>query len=69
MQTRQYDLAIARLEQFLVLDRTSTDGHYWLGVAYEGKGEMEKATSEYHEALKFNPRHREALQALARLGR
>ena len=67
VQSKDYDAAVQRLEQFLALDRASADGHYWIGVAYEGKGEAEKAVFHYQEALRFNPKHLEAGQALARI--
>lgn len=44
------------------------EGHYWLGVAYEGKGDLEKAAFQYRETLRFNPKHPEAGKALTRLG-
>jgi tetratricopeptide (TPR) repeat protein len=41
--------------------------HYRLGTIYEKKGATDLAREEYRAALKLNPKHKEALKALAGL--
>ena len=63
-----YDLAIKELRQGLALDPKSVDLTAWLGVAYERKGEEKEAIEHYQAALRLDPSHTYAKQALSRLG-
>ncbi|MFH1232113.1 MAG: spore germination protein GerW family protein [Planctomycetota bacterium] len=41
-----------------------SESHYWLGLAYERKGEKDKAIAEWKETLKINPKHSGAMEKL-----
>jgi tetratricopeptide (TPR) repeat protein len=44
------------------------DAHYWIGRARAAQKDSAGAKSEYHEALKFNPKYKKAQEALKQLG-
>jgi tetratricopeptide (TPR) repeat protein len=44
------------------------DAHWRMGLLYEKLGDTQQAASEYKEALKLNPEHKNAREALAKLG-
>lgn len=51
----------------VVLASKNADYRYWLGVANEKLGDLEGARVQYREALKLDPEHQKAKEALARL--
>ena len=55
------------LRQALVLEPTSADAHYFLGLALEKKASLEEARKEYKLALRYVPDYQQALQALKRV--
>ena len=63
-----YDRAIGELRQGLALDPKSVDLTAWLGVAYERKGNNERAIEYYRAALRLDSRNTYAKQARSRLG-
>ena len=44
------------------------DAHWRMGLIYEKLGDTQQAASEYKEALKLNPEHKNAKEALEKLG-
>ncbi len=55
------------LTKAVVLASKNADYRYWLGVANEKLGDLEGARAQYQEALKLDPEHKKAKEALARL--
>jgi tetratricopeptide (TPR) repeat protein len=47
---------------------TAADAHYWLGRLYAAQKNTAGAKTEYQEALKLNPKHKKAQEALKQLG-
>jgi tetratricopeptide (TPR) repeat protein len=43
IQSGQFDKAIARLEKLILLYPKNAEAHYYLGIAYKGLGQMDKA--------------------------
>ncbi len=55
------------LTKAVVLASRNADYRYWLGLANEKLGDLEGARAQYREALKLDPEHKKAKEALARL--
>lgn len=49
----QFDKAVARFKTVIRVDSTSTEGHYYLGEAYLGLGEKEKAIESLKNCKKL----------------
>ncbi len=62
------DPARKTLEKAVLEDPESAAAHYNLGTAYERLKRPRDAEREYREALKLDPRHERAKEALERLG-
>src|SRR2546430_4364656 len=56
LHSNDLDRARQKLEEFLKLHPTSAQGHYLLGVTYEGKGDLQAATRAYRTALQQDPK-------------
>jgi tetratricopeptide (TPR) repeat protein len=56
-QDGDYDRAIADYSQALRIDGDFTGAYAGRGLAYEGKGEVEKAKADYRKALAVAPKH------------
>jgi tetratricopeptide (TPR) repeat protein len=61
---KQPDAAIVTLNEALRLRHDVRRAHVALGVAWEAKGDLERALSFYRQALVMNPQDRRALPAL-----
>lgn len=48
---RHYDLAVEHLRKLLEMDPNFEQGHWGLGLAYEGKGMFEAAAAEFQKAM------------------
>jgi Flp pilus assembly protein TadD len=55
------------LLQAAVMDPKVWDYHYWLGVSFEGSGNVSGARKEFRQALQLNPDSKEAKVRLAAL--
>lgn len=64
----EYDKAIEYFDQALKLNPKSVDALLNEGVAYEQKGDYNKAKSIYLRILKDNPNYKLAIDALQRIG-
>jgi TolB-like protein/DNA-binding winged helix-turn-helix (wHTH) protein/thioredoxin-like negative regulator of GroEL len=51
---RDYPALIEASKRGLLLDPKDSGQHYFLGVGYEGTGELQKAISEYQQALQLS---------------
>ena len=60
----RYKDAKAELDQAAALDPASPEPHYWLGLAYLKAGEKQQAFRSLSEALRLDPSHQGALEAL-----
>jgi len=72
MKARQFDVAVAELDQALALSPTDATAHNNLGVAQMEIGKLEDAMGHFRKALAENPKFPEAYnnfgEALARQG-
>ncbi|MBS1877147.1 MAG: tetratricopeptide repeat protein [Acidobacteria bacterium] len=59
--------AAAEFETLVRLEPDLAQGHYDLGVAYEGMHQPERAVSAYRRAIALAPAYAEAIEALRRL--
>ena len=59
--------AAAEFETLVRLEPDLAQGHYDLGVAYEGMHQPERAVSAYRRAIALAPAYSEAIEALRRL--
>jgi tetratricopeptide (TPR) repeat protein len=69
--SRQYDLAIERLRKALEIDPNFEQGHWGLGLAYEGKILVEEAATEFQKAIDLsggNPVYAAALGHACAIG-
>lgn len=64
---REYDAAVADLEQAARLDGSQAWVRYNLGLAYAAKGDLGRARASLREALRINPRHEQAAARLAQV--
>jgi tetratricopeptide (TPR) repeat protein len=64
LEAGKLDEAIAGFEKALQQDSSLAPVHYYLGVAYERKGNLEKARSHFQEAVRLKPEFGEAYLAL-----
>ncbi len=67
---KQGDAKTARFyfTKAVVLAAKNADYHYWLGKANEALGDLAGARAQYREALRLDPKHPGAKEALARVG-
>lgn len=70
---RELDVAEASLQRYLAHPPapgvpTHADAHWRLGMIHEHRGDLARARAAYGEALRLNPAHPQASQALQRLG-
>jgi tetratricopeptide (TPR) repeat protein len=61
------DKALPILESLVKLDKALADGHLYLGEAYFGLGQNDKALSEFKLALVFSPENQKAKDWIAKL--
>jgi tetratricopeptide (TPR) repeat protein len=61
------DKALPILESLVKLDKALADGHLYLGEAYFGLGQNDKALSEFKQALVFSPENQKAKDWIAKL--
>jgi predicted Zn-dependent protease len=64
---KQADEAIPQLEAGVQYVPNFAEGYYWLGRAYEQKGDKDKARQNYELALKYKSDYKEAEEALKKL--
>jgi TolB-like protein/DNA-binding winged helix-turn-helix (wHTH) protein/Flp pilus assembly protein TadD len=62
---RDYPALIAASKRGLLLDAKDSGQHYFLGVGYEGTGELQQAISEYQQAIQLSAGSPEPVIALA----
>ena len=61
------DSALADLQKVVELEPNSAEGHFYLGLAYQKKGEVAKAKAEFEKALQLNPEYEQAKAELGKL--
>ena len=61
---RRYKDAKESFERAAALDRGSAEPAYWLGKAYQQSGDLTAASEAYALALRLDPNHRAAAEAL-----
>ncbi len=61
---RRYKDAKESFERAAALDRGSAEPAYWLGKAYQQSGDLAAASEAYALALRLDPNHRAAAEAL-----
>ncbi len=61
---RRYKDAKDSFERAAALDRGSAEPAYWLGKAYQQSGDLTAASEAYTLALRLDPNHRAAAEAL-----
>ena len=64
LQTEQYQLASARLEEGIQHDPTNADLHFNLGTAYDKMNRFDDLVREMERALSLDPKHADALNYL-----
>ena len=52
-----YDKAVNDLESAVRLNRTSVDGLFYLGIAYDFKGDVKVSATNYGKAIQLNPEY------------
>ncbi|HEY6384819.1 MAG TPA: tetratricopeptide repeat protein [Candidatus Acidoferrum sp.] len=62
---RDYPALIEASKRGLLLDPRDSSQHYYLGVGYEGTGELQKAISEYQQAMQLSDGDPDPAVALA----
>jgi tetratricopeptide (TPR) repeat protein len=67
LQLGRYADVIRLAEEVLNTTRNAEEIYYFMGQAYAGLGELERATASYQAALTRNPGYIEADLALGRL--
>jgi tetratricopeptide (TPR) repeat protein len=58
--SNQWDKAITLYEHALRVDQHNADLHADLGIACRSAGQVDRALSEFHEAVKYDPLHQGA---------
>ena len=61
---RRYKDAKESFGRAALLDRTNPEPAYWLGRAYQQSGDLASAADAYAVALRLDPNHRQAAEAL-----
>jgi tetratricopeptide (TPR) repeat protein len=67
LESNRTDAAIVTANEAIRLKQNYTRAHVALGMAWEAKGDVERALDEYRVALAINPQDRRALPALGYL--
>lgn len=55
-----YDDAIRQYKKCIFLNKNSDDAWDWLGYAYKGRGDIQKAVETYKDAIKINSDNKKA---------
>lgn len=55
-----YDDAIRQYKKCVFLNNKSDDAWDWLGYAYKGRGDIQKAVETYKDAIRINPDNKKA---------
>jgi tetratricopeptide (TPR) repeat protein len=66
MQLKRYDEAIRSLQQAMT-SATASSAHYYLGLVYQQRSDVERAESEWEKAVQLQPGLVQAWKALATL--
>ena len=61
------DTALSDFQKVVELDPSNVDGHFHLGLAYQRKGEIDKAKAEFESTLQLKPDHKDAKAELEKL--
>jgi len=61
------DAALPDFQKVVELDPNNVDGHFYLGLTYQQKGEIDKARAEFEKTLELKPDHVGAKAELAKL--
>ncbi|MBL4889905.1 MAG: tetratricopeptide repeat protein [Candidatus Lindowbacteria bacterium] len=69
LKTRQYSAAVSEFEAVLDGQPESIEGHYWLGVAYEGEKRYEAARAHWLKVKEKQSRFRDVRERLASVER
>jgi tetratricopeptide (TPR) repeat protein len=67
MQLKKYDDAIRSLQQAMSSPTAGSSAHYYLGLVYQQKSEMQRAEGEWEKAVQLQPGLVQAWKALATL--
>jgi tetratricopeptide (TPR) repeat protein len=57
LKSRRFHFAIACFHDVIQRDPTSSEAYYYRGMAYDAKGEHEKAVQDFGEAARLSPKH------------
>jgi Flp pilus assembly protein TadD len=60
IQKQDWKKAVAFLEKAVAADPNSADARNFLGYSFRKLGDLNMAFQHYHEALRLNPKHRNA---------
>jgi tetratricopeptide (TPR) repeat protein len=57
LKNRKFHVAIACFHDVIQRDPKNAEAYYYRGLAYDGKGDHEKAAKDFSEAARLNPKH------------
>lgn len=69
LKLNRHGEAIAQFETLLGAQSDMTEGHYWIGVAYEGIGRLDLARAHWQRVQKIEPGFRDVRDRLAAIAR
>lgn len=64
---KKYDDALSELSLAYNANPGAPDTMYWRGVAYEKKGDLQDAYTQYQAAIQFDPQYTDAIKAFDRV--
>ena len=67
LDQQKYNLAISAFKKSIKIVPESSDSQYYLGLAYEKKGQKQQAAYYYKQALKYVPDYQPAKEGLKRI--
>jgi tetratricopeptide (TPR) repeat protein len=64
MDIDDYDKAVSLYQEIIKAKPQDAEAYFWLGYAYEEKGQRNKAIKKWEKALDLDPNHADSLNAL-----